>query len=112
MHCFSHGCSPLNIVHSVGLQLSDLFDNDRHDFVPSTASRQERIKASTQEHLLHRASMRIAITNNWITDGKPLTNEEVKKYQAACRYLEERDMMGDLVTLFGEITLEKNNAVA
>ena len=112
MHCFSHGCSPLNIVHSVGLQLSDLFDDNRQDFIPSTVSRKERAKADTQQHLVMRAIMRITITNQWVDDGKVLTAEDKKKYSAAFHYLEDRDMLGELNTVFGEIMVERNNAIA
>jgi hypothetical protein len=106
MHCHSHGCSPLAILSAVGLEMQDLFDENRHDYVEfSDTDRRQRNMASKQNHLIERAVMRIAITRSWVEEGKELTVEEATKFNNAYQYLEAHQMLGEIKTTFGEFSI-------
>jgi len=106
MHCHSHHCSPLDIVNSVGLEIQDLFDENRYDYVEFTdTSRYSRTLARKENHLVERAIMRLHLTMCWIEDGKKLTQAEAAKANNAYKYLEAHQMLGEVKTIFGEFNL-------
>lgn len=87
IHCHS-GCSALDVVHAVGLELTDLF-NDPLPWQFSNTDAREKYAAKHENHKIWRAKSRLEITRGWLESGKKLTFDEAKKANLARDYLEE-----------------------
>lgn len=74
VHCFA-GCSALDVVESVGMEITDLFPERLGEFKPVSApfSAADVLRALTME------SRVIAIAAADIADGKPLTQADAQR---------------------------------
>jgi len=91
LHCFA-GCSALDVLDSISLEMSDLFDDD--DTVANDSDWKERSTARFQSQMIERAQHTLDITNNIIEAGGKLTEKEAIRANKAMKYLEERKVVG------------------
>lgn len=82
IHCFAC-CSPIDVLDSVGMELSDLFPEPleiKHD--PKARAEKERVESK-----VFKAKARLAITKQKVNEGYKPTPDELSKARAAFDYL-------------------------
>ncbi len=84
VHCFA-GCSPLDVLAAIGLEIGDLFPEDFPDYIP--ADPKAKYKKRAIDHEVWMAEMRLKITTSHLQKGGKLTTDEIKKAKAAKQYL-------------------------
>ena len=90
LHCFP-GCSALDVLGSIGLEMGDLFDDD--GLVRSDSDWSEKHNARLQSQQIWRARKRVEITTAIMSRGEYVSEKEIKQAKEAKRYLTERGMI-------------------
>ena len=91
LHCFA-GCTPLDVLDSISLEMGDLFDDD--GLVRNDSGWSEKNNARFQSQQIERAQHTLAITDGVIKSGGSITKAEANNANNARKYLIDRNMLG------------------
>jgi len=90
LHCFA-GCTALDIVHSVGLELKDLMPEiDKENFHPFAFARAEIARRKRREEEVSHEKLVIKIAESDRKKGKKLSREDLRREAEAFVSLQER----------------------
>lgn len=90
LHCFA-GCTPLDVLDSISLEMGDLFDDD--GLVRNDSGWSEKNNARFQSQQIVRARTRLEITTACLKNGHSITKEEIAKAKSAKQYLADRGVL-------------------
>lgn len=80
------GCSAVDVVHAIGLELSDLFDEPLHHQSPLPSYKRNHSRPLPAADILRAISLELTVTciaAEKMTGGEPLNDEEIARLYLA-----------------------------
>lgn len=89
IHCFA-GCDPLSILNAISMGMADLQPRLTADqYHPFAFAKVEMAQRKKQQEELRRHQTIIALANDDIKQGKPLSQSDIEELRRSVKYMRE-----------------------